>query len=955
MVEAGRSPNIEILTLTEVLKVEGSAQNFKVTLKIKPRYIDPAKCTACGECMKYCPRLAIDTYNANLTFTRAARIDFPQAVPTAYYIDESACLRLKHETCQLCSDICGPKAIDFSQKPEIREVEVGAMILAPGFGMPPRSALEKFGYGRWSDVLHSIEVERLTCVSGPTEGEVIRPSDFQHPKRIAYIQCVGSRDITCGRPYCSSVCCMYAVKQASVIKEHEPEAEITLFFMDVRTQGKGFDESFENAVKKYGFRIVRARPGKVDRVGKKLALSYVDEDGTPKREYYDMVVLSVGLSPPEDAEKLSQVFGIELNEFSFGKTSYFKPVETNVPGVYVIGAFQGPKDIPESVMQASSASAYVSELLSSARFKDTVVKEYPPEDVELLSEEPRIGVFVCHCGVNIAGVLDVKAVRDYAKTLPNVVLAENILYACAQDSLESLKEKIRKYRLNRIVVSACSPRTHEPLFQDTLREAGLNLALIEMANIRDQCSWVHPDNPEKATEKAKDLVRMAVLKARRLRPLDLQSVKVTPSALVIGGGVAGLISALSIAEQGYEVHLVEKEDQLGGIARRLKRTITGDDPQAFLEDLIKKVSTHPRIKVHFSTTVENISGYIGNYTTTLRKADSSEIVNHGVIVVATGGGEYRPEHYPLNGKNVLTQLELEERLSIGDFKKIKSVVMVQCAGARGDGVDYCGKVCCQQALKNAIWIKEVSPETDVYILYQDMRSYGFYEKYYIQARKLGVGFIRYPGSERPKVSVEKGKPVVRVWDTLLSEELELKPSLVVLSVPPKASEDKTIANILKLPTTDSGFFLEAHVKLRPVETATDGVYLAGLAHSPQPLSEVIAQAKAASAKACIPLAKGFVEVSPITAEVDVKKCIGCAICAEVCPFKAIEMEKEDKRRKARVIKASCKGCGICASHCPVFAIDVGGFTLEAILEQLRGFKGEERIEAEEKMVSVGGA
>jgi heterodisulfide reductase subunit A len=957
MVEAGRSPNIEILTLTEVLEVKGEIGDFRVKLKINPRYIDPDKCTACGECMKYCPRLAIDSYNENLTFTRAARIDFPQAVPTKYYLDPEVCLRLNHETCQLCANVCGPKAINFDQKPEIREVQVGAILLAPGFGKVPLKALEKFGYGRFSDVVHSLEMERLTCVAGPTEGEVIRPSDFRHPKRIAYIQCVGSRDLTCGQPYCSSVCCMYAMKQASVIKEHEPQAEITLFFMDVRTQGKGFDESFRGAVDKYGFKVVRARPGKVDRVDGRLALNYVDEAGEVKREYFDLIVLSLGLGAPEDAERLSQVFGIELNEFKFAQTGYLNPLETSRPGIYVIGAFQGPKDIPESVVQASGGAALASELLCEGRWSATVVKEYPPEDVELISDEPRIGVFVCHCGVNIAGVVDVKAVRDYAKTLPNVVLSENVVYACAQDSLVQLVDKIKRYRLNRIVMSACTPRTHEPLFQDTLREAGLNLALIEMANIRDQCAWVHPDNPEKATEKAKDLVRMAVAKARRLKPLELQRVKVTPSALVIGAGVSGMTSALSLADQGFEVFLVERERELGGNLRRLKTLISGDDPQVYLKDLIDRVKAHPKIKVFTQAEVENISGYIGNYTTTLRIAEGSEILNHGVVVVATGGREYRPKGYPLDGERVITQLELEERLAKKKGKGFpKKVVMIQCAGSRGEELKHCSKVCCIQALKNALRIKEISPETEVYILYMDMRAYGFYEKYYLSARKRGIKFIRFPAEKRPQVEIKNKKAQIKVWDTLLNEELELRADLCVLSVGITATEDNNIARILKLPINDEGFIMEAHVKLRPVETATDGVYLVGLAHSPQLLSEVIAQAKAGASKAAIPLAKGFVEVPPIVADVNEAKCIGCAICAEVCPFTAIEMVKVDKRRKARVIKAACKGCGICASHCPVFAIDVGGFTGDAILEQLRGFKREEEKGVEEeKEAKVGGA
>ncbi|MCS7200169.1 MAG: FAD-dependent oxidoreductase [Caldimicrobium sp.] len=955
MVEAGRSPNIEILTLADVLKVEGEAGKFEVTLKLNPRYIDESKCTACGDCMKYCPRLAIDTYNANLNFTRSARIDFPQAVPTKYYIDPETCLRLNHQTCQLCANVCGPKAIDFDQKPELRTIRVGAILLAPGFGKVPKEALQRFGYGKYSDVLHSIEMERITCVAGPTEGEVIRPSDFKHPKRIAYIQCVGSRDVTCGQPYCSSVCCMYAMKQATVIKEHEPSAEITLFFMDIRTQGKGFDESFQQAVEKYGFRVVRARPGKIDKVDGRLVLNYVSEEGKVERDYFDLVVLSLGLSPPEDAEKLAEIFGIELNEFKFAKTKYLSPIETSRPGIYVVGAFQGPKDIPESVMQASGGAALISELLKEGRWTSTVIKEYPPEDQELIAEEPRIGVFVCHCGVNIAGVVDVKEVRDYALNLPNVVLAENMVYACAQDALEQLKEKIKKYRLNRIVVSACSPRTHEPLFQDTLREAGLNLALIEMANIRDQCSWVHPDNPQKATEKAKDLVRMAVAKARRLKPLELQRVSVTTSALVIGGGVAGMTSALSIAEQGFQVYLVEKERTLGGNLNRVKFIITGEDPQRFLKDLMDKVTKHPKIKVYTEASIESISGYIGNYTTTLRVGDGSEIINHGVIVVATGGKEYRPKSYPLDGERVLTQLEFEQMLSQKKKSKVfpRSVVMIQCAGSRGEELSYCSKFCCVQALKNALRIKEMSPDTEVYILYMDLRAYGFYEKYYLEARKRGVKFIRFPESKRPKVSLLGKGVVVRVWDTLLSEEVDIKGDLCVLSVGVVPPEDRSIINILKLSQNQEGFLMEAHVKLKPVETTTDGVYIAGLAHSPQPLTEVIAQAKASAGKAAIPLARGYVEVPPIVAAVQVEKCIGCSICAEICPFSAIEMVKIEKRKKAQVIKAACKGCGICASHCPVFAIDVGGFTSEAILEQVKGFRREEREElVEEKKVEI---
>lgn len=950
MVEAGRNPNIEILTLSEVEKVEGGPGDFRVTVRVNPRYIDIERCTACGECFKYCPRLTPDEFNARLAFTRSAHIEFPQAVPVAYYIDRQSCLYLNYQTCRLCTNLCGPKAINFNQKTEYLTLEVGAIILAPGFGDVPKEALKKFGYGIFSDVLTAIEMERLICVSGPTKGEILRPSDLTHPKRIAYIQCVGSRDIICNRIYCSSVCCMYAMKQASLIKDHEPEAEVTIFYMDIRTQGKGFDEAFQNFISKYGIRVVRARPGKVDKVDRKLVLNYVDEEGKVRREHYDMIVLSVGLSPPENVEKLSSVFGIELNEFNFAKTSVMKPIETSRPGIYVIGAFQGPKDIPESVMQASAGAAAVSEVLKEGRFKKYIVKDFPSEDETLISEPPRVGVFVCHCGINIAGVVNVREVVEYAKTLPNVAHAENITYSCSQDALELIKRRIKELRLNRVVVSACTPRTHEPLFQDTLREVGLNSALFEMANIRDQCSWVHADNPKKATEKAKDLVRMAVAKATRLKPLELQKVSVTPAALVVGGGVAGMITSLSLANQGFQVYLVEKERELGGNLRRVRFLIDGENPQKLLKELVSQVENHPLIKVYKGAQLESVSGYIGNFTTTIRSEGNSVMVNHGVAIVAIGGEEYRPTKYPLDGRRILTQLEFEEKLTKKSaLKGVKRVVMIQCAGSRGDELSYCSKICCVQALKNALKIKELKPEVEVYILYMDLRAYGFYEKFYLEARKKGIKFIRFLNERRPEIT-EKG---VKVYDPLLGEELLLTSDLIVLSVGIKARDEREIFNMFKLTKTGEGFLMEAHIKLRPVDTYTDGVYISGLIHSPKPLNEIIAQAKAAAGRAAIPLVKGYASIPPIAAYVDEAKCIGCRICADLCPFSAIQMVKKENRLKAQVIKAACKGCGMCVGRCPVFAIDTGGFTNSAILEQVRAFeKKQENKEVKEEILEV---
>jgi heterodisulfide reductase subunit A len=946
LVEAGRDPNIDILTRSELIGLTGEPGRFTVTIRKEPRYIDEKSCTGCGQCTQYCLKEIDDDYNENLAITNAAHIDYAQAVPASYAIDPDKCLRLKYGTCGVCAVVCQKRAIHFDQQPETLELSVGAVVLAPGFGRIKKEVLAHYGWGRFPDVLTAFEHERLMCASGPTGGEILRPSDRQHPKKIAFLQCVGSRDENCGNNYCSSVCCMYAIKQATLAREHDPEAEITLFYMDVRTHGKGFDAARERAIRENNFRVIYARPPKVEDVfDGRMLLTWASESGRHQAEKFDLVVLSQGLEAPDDADSLAATCGITLNRYQFAATGTYTPLATDRAGVYVIGAFQSPKDIPDSVVQAGGAAGLCSALLATGRNQSTVQVDFP-EEREVASEEPRIGVFVCHCGINIGGVVNVPEVAAYARTLPHVVYASNNLYSCSQDTQQQLVDIIRDQRLNRIVVAACTPRTHEPLFQATMREAGLNRALFEMANIRDQCSWVHMHEPQKATDKARDLVRMAVAKAALLTPLEEQKLPVTPAALVVGGGLAGMTAALTIAGQGYETTLIEKSDRLGGQTRALSSDRFGGRPAAEINALIRLTEQHPRIRVLKESSVVSVSGYVGNFTTTVKSGDNSLVINHGVAVLATGGRPYRPSQYCYGTSGrVLTQLDLEARLASARPlpAKARQVVMIQCVGSRGEDLSYCSRVCCGQALKNSLRLKALDPSLSIIVFYRDMRAYGFLEDDYLAARQQGVIFIRYSPERPPTVEPGRGKTsplAVSGFDPLLNEEITINADLLVLSVGIVPENTKELALMLKVPVTAENFYLEAHVKLRPVDLPVDGVFTCGLAHSPQSMAESIAQAQAAAGRACQPLARGTISPEPIVSSVDQEKCIGCGACQTFCPYKAIEIIRVDNRKKARTITASCKGCGVCSARCPTMAIDMGRFTQDSIMAQIQAFAGE---------------
>lgn len=939
--ESGRYSNIKIIANARIESLKGQAGNYNVTVLKRPRYVDENICTACGTCVSYCPVEMPDSYNEKLVNNKCLYIPYPQAVPASYVIDHEHCLFHTKNECRQCEQACKDlKAINLNQQEEYIEIQVGSIILAIGFDEFDARRKKDYGYGEYPNVITSIELERMLSASGPFVGKITRLSDRKHPKKIAFLQCVGSRDVETNS-YCSSVCCTYAVKEAMVAKEHDPDVDITIFYMDIRTQGKGFESFYERAKTKFGIKFVRSRLSSLERIheSENLLFKFVTEDGKHHTEEFDMAVLSVGLEPSRTAKELADTLGVNLNKEGFCQTNEFTPICTNREGIFVAGAFQSPKDIPESVIQASGSVALASGFLSEVRGTLVEQKENVPE-IDLAGEDPRIGVFVCHCGVNIAGVADVVEIREYAQTLPNVVHAEQTLYACSKDNQEKIKQIIKEHKLNRVVVAACTPRTHEPLFQETIREAGLNRCLFEMANIRDHCSWVHANEPRIATEKAKDLLRMGVAKARLLSPLKEESVPAIPRGLVIGGGLSGMIAALSLADQGLECVLLEKNKLLGGNLRGIYYTLSDNDPQKLLRDTIEKVTGHPKIKVFTSAVIKEVTGYIGNFITTISVGEEEQKISHGVIIVATGAYEYEPKEY-LYGENerVITQHSLEEKLALRNFNydELKDVVMIQCVGSRTKERPYCSKICCSQAIKNALKIKSKKPNSNVYILYKDIRSYGFREEYYRKARNEGVIFIRYDDNSLPIVKEENGELRVEIFDPIIGENILISPSLLVLSTGVVPGDNESISKLLKVPLNFEGFFLEAHVKLRPVDFPTDGIFVAGLAHSPKPIDETIVQALAAAARAAIPLTRGYVMVEPVVSIVEPEKCFGCGICEYLCPYGSIKVTSVEGEDKAQSISASCKGCGVCASKCPRQAITMGRFTNEQIIAQIDAF------------------
>ncbi len=943
-IECNRHPNIEILTYTDVERVEGEAGDFRVTLIKKPRYIREEDCKGCTICTEYCPVNIPDKFNQNLSMNKCTHIYFSQSVPLVTYIDPDTCLYLQDEKCNICTGVCKNNAIDLHQKEEKVEIEVGAIILSPGYEIFDPEVRGDYGYGTMENVVSSLDFERILCSTGPYEGELRRPSDREHPKRIAWIQCVGSREvIPGGNSYCSAVCCTYTQKQVILSKDHDSEIEATVFHNDIRAFGKDFERFYQRTENLPGVRFIRSYVsiGRELPESRNVTIKYSTTGDGVKEEEFDLVVLSVGLCPPDDVKGLADIFGIELNSHGFCKTDPLHPMETSRPGIFVSGAFQGPIDIPESVVTASGADALCGQLLASRRGKLSRDREYPREK-DVSAEEPRVGVFLCHCGANIGRVVDVPSLVDYALTLDNVVHAQEDLFSCSTDVARAIAEAIRENGLNRVVVAACTPKTHEPLFRDTLREGGINQYYFEFANIREHCSWVHSREKEDATRKAEDILRMSVARAAHLEPLQEFELPVDRRGLVVGGGLAGMTCALSLAGQGFEVYLVEKNTDLGGTALRIHYTLDGMDVQSYVGDVMRKVYRHPLIHVSTDSTISEATGYVGNFTTKVTSSGRVQEIHHGITIIATGADEYKPTEY-LYGEDdrVFTLLELEERIATGEAKVTgsRSLVMIQCVGCRQDDRNYCSRVCCSNSIACALKLKDINPLMDIYIIYRDMRTYGFSEDYYREAANREVKFIRYEPDDKPRVeAVEEGNQRclrITVSDPILGKKIAIDADSLALAaavIPGETSSE--IARLFKVSVNRDGFFQEAHVKLRPVDFAADGVFLCGTAHYPKHIPEAISQALGAATRAMTILSQDTVTASGAVCEVNESKCISCGACIAACSYGAIEFHDTKQGKKAVVNPVLCKGDGLCCAKCPTGAVSLKHYTDEEIMSQI---------------------
>jgi len=951
MVDIYRDPNIQLFSYSYVKEITGCAGDYTITVIKKPRYIKEDMCKGCGDCGNVCPVRGIPSeFDTHLKTRGAIYIPFPSSVPPVYLIDDLKCLYLNYQICGLCAKVCNADAIDFSQKQEEITLNVGAIVIATGYNQEMPEMYTDFA-GSSPNVLSSMQFERLLSANGPTGGQIIKLDDKKHPHSIAFIQCVGSRDVHhpgC-KKYCSAICCMNSAKEAIVVKEHDPNIECYIFNTEIRAKGKNFYEFIEKSKNEYNVNYI---DGHVSHIKEnldngKLKLYYEDIDkGKVGTFEVDMAILASALSPTPSYYKLLRELNVGCSDLGFIREEDIILLEKK--NIFVTGYSRKPNDIQMAVAEGSACAAKISEKLFPFRFQNIKKLEYPPEIPVRLEDKPRVGILVCRCGINIGGVVNVSEVVDYVSKLPYVVHVEENMYSCSSDSQERIKELIIKYNLNRFIVASCTPRTHEQLFKNTLREAGLNPFLFELVNIRNQDSWVHQNEPKKATKKACDLIRMYLGKVINLKPLETIKVKVEKSTLIIGGGIAGITAAHNLANQGYEVYLLEKKTSLGGVALEFIDlyyiSITKNEILQEINDLKNKSNVH----ILLNSEIVDVQGYVGNYQVKIKNIQDdskNQVFNVGTIIVATGTKQIKTikwkdlsERYP---KRILTQTELIAIRDV-DLPGFKNATIILCVDQRRDKnndgnniKNYCSNICCGVALKNIEKLLDINPNAHIHILYREFQFSDLNAENLWRGFRKKVTYERYHSIDDIKISDENGIFHIKYKNISAQTDIEYDTDLLILATPKVPADDtEKLARLLKVSTNKDGFFLEADAKLRPIDFATEGIFLCGGAHWPKWIGESIIQAYAAAGRAAIIMAKGEIETECITSYINEEKCIGCGKCVEICPYNAIELVEITKKmglyditlRKSRIIKALCKGCGACVAECSVAAIDQNHFS-----------------------------
>jgi heterodisulfide reductase subunit A len=951
----GKHPNITIHALSEVEKIDGDVGDFTVTVRKKARYVNEDTCTGCQLCIRACPVEVPNEYDFGFSLRKAIYMNFPQQIPLIATIDRDSCIG-----CGTCSAACPQGCIDFNDKDKVYDLNVGAVIVATGFQEYKPIDYGEYGYGIYPNVITSLELDRQTHPTGPTDSHIVRPSDGKEPEKVLFVNCVGSRDvrenISGYSNHCNRVCCSFGIKLAQAMRMHYPKehCEILYTYMDIRTAGKALEEFYwDTEHGDYDVKFIRGRVGEVgeDIDSHNLYVKIEDTETGEIMEIDDisLVVLNASFRAPEGNEELAKTLGIELDERGYVKSikANAKALETTRPGVFVAGCAHGPRDGTDTVNEGKGAAIAAHSLLPVP--KPTKAEEVPPAD---LGDEPRVGVFVCHCGGIIGNEIDAPSLAEYAGKLPNVAYATDYIFMCSDPGQEFITEAIKEHKLNRVVVGSCSPLQHEATFRSALEAAGLSgYYLVGPVGLREHLALVNTKaSREERQEKAQDMIRRGVAKAINNEEVPIATVEVTKRSMVVGGGVSGMTAALDIARKGFEVVLVEKTDKLGGRLNDLYRVFPDMEPaQDIVDDLKKRVEKEKKITVVLNSTVVERDGTYGNYDMTVKNLVSGEeeVYNVGSMVITIGTDTYEPkkgEYGWEDVSSVITTLELEKKLKAGEIKKApKNPIFIHCVGSRqtpGEGNRYCSRVCCSAVISMQRELKEMFPDARIFSAFKEhIRPYADgMEEMWRENRQKGISYLRWV-REKP-VTVEKApdsdEAIVTIYDTLSQETFKIRSDMVVLAVGLEAPHDiNPFVKAIGINRGQDGFPAEMHMKFRPVETTVPGVFL-GVTYAKN-IADSVNQARGAASEATIPLNLGSVDIELLAAEVDEELCVGCDLCSysEICPYDAISMvEREPGVKKSVTDEMRCEGCGACTAICPTGARDLRWWREKSILAEI---------------------